>query len=75
MTLYVQYAKHALMLKQEAIEHFGSQANLARALGVSRSAISQWPDEVPEGRDYQIEILTKGKLKANRPRPAQTVAA
>lgn len=45
------------------VEHFGSRAALARALGVTRSAIYQW-SEIPEPRAYQIEVLTKGKIKA-----------
>ena len=33
------------MTKSEAIHLFGSKARLARALGVSRSAVSQWKEE------------------------------
>ena len=32
------------LTKQQAIEVFGSQAEISRALGLSRSAISLWPD-------------------------------
>lgn len=53
------------MLKQDAIELFGGSAKLARALGISRSAVSQWGDKVPIGRDFQIELLTDGALKAS----------
>lgn len=52
------------MLKQDAIQLFGGSAKLARALGISRSAVSQWGDKVPTGRDFQIELLTEGALKA-----------
>lgn len=36
------------MKKIEAIALFGSQSATARALGVTPSYISQWPDELPE---------------------------
>jgi DNA-binding transcriptional regulator YdaS (Cro superfamily) len=52
------------MKKAAAIGHFGSQAKLAAAIGVSQAAISKWPDDVPELRAYQIELLTGGELKA-----------
>ena len=55
------------MTKQEAIEHFGGKAiNLANALGIKPSSVTQWGDEIPEVRQYQIEVLTDGKLKAER---------
>ena len=49
---------------QDAIEHFGSKANLARALGLSKQAVSFWGNKIPIGRKYQIEVLTGGALKA-----------
>ncbi|AUV12693.1 MULTISPECIES: Cro/CI family transcriptional regulator [Aeromonas] len=52
------------MKKQDAIDHFGGAAKLAQALGCKPQAISQWRDHVPQGRAYQIEVLTGGKLKA-----------
>lgn len=36
------------MTKREAIQLFGNrQKNLAKALGITSGAISQWPDELP----------------------------
>ncbi|MDX8402515.1 MAG: Cro/CI family transcriptional regulator [Mariprofundaceae bacterium] len=35
------------MNKKLAIKTFGSGAALARAIGVSKSAVSSWPDELP----------------------------
>jgi DNA-binding transcriptional regulator YdaS (Cro superfamily) len=47
------------------ISHFGSHANLARALDVSRAAVSQWRvDGIPAARAIDIEKLTGGKFKA-----------
>jgi len=51
----------------DVIEHFGSATKAAEAIGVTRSAVSQWlmnEDRVPELRAYQIERLTGGALKA-----------
>lgn len=53
------------MKLSEAIEHFGSGAELARALGIHPQAVYQWgEDSIPHGRQCEIQILTKGKLKA-----------
>lgn len=52
------------MKTEEAVKHFGSKANLARALGIKRQAVVQWGEYVPLGRAYQIQVLTGGKLKA-----------
>ncbi|HHQ4925307.1 TPA: Cro/CI family transcriptional regulator [Aeromonas veronii] len=52
------------MKTEHAIEHFGSKAAIADALGIKKSAVSQWGDTIPKGRAYQIEVLTGGKLKA-----------
>lgn len=54
------------MLIRDAIKYFGSKAKLAEALGVNRSAISNWKgDLVPKVRAYELERLTKGKLRFN----------
>lgn len=52
------------MKKQDAISHFGTQAALSAALGVSESAISQW-DEIPPIRQLQLEAATGGVLAAD----------
>ncbi len=44
------------MTKQEAINRAGSQAKLARLLGVTRGAVFQWR-EIPSGRLYQLMVL------------------
>lgn len=55
------------MTLSEAVSHFGSLAKMARSLGVSTAATARWSnnDRVPMLRQYQIEKLTKGKLKAD----------
>lgn len=42
------------MTKQEAIKTFGTASNLARALGMTRSAISMWPDELDNFRADRV---------------------
>ncbi|MGY3851475.1 Cro/Cl family transcriptional regulator [Aeromonas sobria] len=53
------------MKKADAINYFGSAAELAKKLNISEAAISQWGETIPKGRAYQIEVLTGGKLKAD----------
>lgn len=49
----------------EICKHFGGQSALAEALGVDRSAVTQWKtDGVPAFRAVQIEGITKGKFRA-----------
>lgn len=55
------------MKTQTAIKHFGSRAALASAIGVDTSATHHWGEFVPELRQYQIQVVTKNKLKADRP--------
>lgn len=59
------------MTKQEAIDYFGGAKDggvrkLADALGISVQAIYDWPEgAIPTGRQYQLQVLTKGRLKAD----------
>ena len=46
LTGIIQCANIQSMTKKEAIEPFGTHANLASSLGKCRSAISMWPDEL-----------------------------
>lgn len=52
------------MKKQKAIEHFGSETKIAKALGITKGAVNQWGEYIPWGRACEIALLTKGKLKA-----------
>jgi hypothetical protein len=45
------------MKTQQAIAHAGSARELATLLGITPSAISQWGEEVPESRCWQIKVL------------------
>ena len=44
------------MDKQQAIRLAGSSSELARILGIERSAVSHWK-KIPQGRIYQLMVL------------------
>lgn len=62
------------MKRKKAIDYFGSIPALARALGITYEAVRQWGDIVPELRQYQLEKITGGKLKAGDDSLVQSVA-
>ncbi|WP_080988616.1 Cro/CI family transcriptional regulator [Aeromonas caviae] len=68
------------MKTDDVIAHFGGITPLAKALEVKTQAISQWGENIPKLRAYQIEVLTGGELKADpatpsgQQRPYQRVA-
>jgi len=45
------------MMKQEAIDAFGSIRKLAEAIDVTEQAVHQWGENVPELRGYQIRVI------------------
>jgi hypothetical protein len=56
------------MKKTTVLKHFGTHTEVARALTdagypICRSAVSQWPDVIPELRARQIEEITRGRLR------------
>lgn len=57
------------MKKEEAIKLAGGKAKLARLLKVSKGAVSQWGEDLPELRSLQLEKMlikkpSKSKQKA-----------
>lgn len=62
------------MTPQDAKNYFGSQTAIAKALGAAQSSVCEWFEagKIPEGRQYQIELATKGKLKADKPANRQS---
>lgn len=54
------------MRTEEVVKHFGSKIEIARALGIWHTAISAWGEYPPMGRQYELEVMTKGKLKASK---------
>jgi len=61
------------MKTKDAIEHFGSVTNLAEALKISQPAVSQWGEFVPEGRAFQLQVMTAGLLQ-HEPQPRKEVS-
>jgi hypothetical protein len=55
------------LLTKNVLKHFGGPKKISEALTkdgweITSMAISQWKDEPPKGRQYQIERITKKKL-------------
>lgn len=53
------------MLKKDVIAHFGSPNEAAEAIGVTKSAVSQWKEIVPRGIAYKVQVITGGKMQVN----------
>jgi DNA-binding transcriptional regulator YdaS (Cro superfamily) len=51
------------MRKVDVKKHFKSYNAAAKALGISRSAVHQWPDRVPQGAAYKLQVITGGRLQ------------
>ncbi len=56
------------MTPNEVKRYFGTQANIAKALGCEQSSVSEWfaNGYIPEGRQYQIELGTQSFLRADK---------
>lgn len=51
------------MFKADVLAHFdNSPVTVARALGITRSAVNQWPDLVPLKSALRLQSITKGAL-------------
>ncbi len=50
------------MKKQDAINFFGGNNALARALGAGKSTVSEWPEVIPEHFATRIHFKSGGKL-------------
>lgn len=53
------------MLKKDVFTHFGGAIKTAKALGISKSAVFQWPELVPRGSAYKVQVITSGALQVN----------
>lgn len=64
------------MTFEDLISHFGTQAEAARAIGVTRGRVWQWRLEgIPLLRQFQIERITGGALVARDTAPGVPDAA
>lgn len=51
------------MLKTQVIAHFDdSPVAVARALGITRSAVNQWGDRIPLDKALRLQAITNGVL-------------
>lgn len=55
------------MTTKEAINHYGSIKSLAAELGIWPHVIYRWGKYPPMARQYELEVRTQGKLKAQKP--------
>lgn len=57
------------MTPQQVLDHFGTQAEIARVLGCKQPSVAEWfsDGKIPDGRQYQLELATAGHLKADKP--------
>jgi hypothetical protein len=62
------------MHRETVIAYFGSASQVAQFLNISRAAVAKWPDIIPEGSAYKLEVMTDGNLKVD-PSLYQTAAA
>jgi len=53
------------MLKSTAKAHFGTLQAIADAIGISKSAVGQWPERIPQGPAYKLQFVTGGKLRVD----------
>lgn len=56
--------KVEIMKTSEAIEYYGSLKKLADELKVWPQVIYQWGEYPPMGRQYELEVKSNGKLRA-----------
>lgn len=52
--------KLRVMKTKDAISHATSATALAELLGITQSAISQWGEDVPQSRIWQLRVLRPG---------------
>ena len=73
LTNAVQYANFRNMKVEDIVpEHFRSFDDLASALHITKSAVSQWKKNgaIPFDRQCQIQVVTDGRVLANKERVA-----
>lgn len=59
------------MDKKQVIKYFGTQRAIAKALSdsgsiITESGVCRWGDRVPMRRQYELERISNGKLKADK---------
>lgn len=59
------------LTKQQAVSMFGSGAALGRALGISKGAVSQWPDQLDQ---KQTAMVIGAAVQIGKPVPDGFIA-
>ncbi len=59
------------MKTQQAIDLAKGSKNLADLLGVTPSAVSQWGENVPDKRVWQLKVLRPVWFRQSKQKPAQ----
>ncbi len=50
------------MTTDEAVKFWGGQTRLAKALGITRDAVHKWKQYPPMDKQFQIMVLSGGRL-------------
>jgi transcriptional repressor of cell division inhibition gene dicB len=57
------------MLKSDVLKHFDAEDRslqaTATALGITKSAVSQWGEVIPAGVAYKLQVMTAGVLRVD----------
>jgi len=51
--------------KADVLAHYKTGKAVAEALGLSESAVSQWPESIPRLRAFELERITGGVLRVD----------
>ena len=54
------------MKTKQAIDYYGNIKKLSDVLGIWPHVIYRWGDNPPKARQYELEVKTQGKLKAEK---------
>lgn len=53
------------MKTSELVVYFKSIQGIANFFEISRDSVYKWGDEVPESRQFELEVKTNGALKSD----------
>lgn len=53
------------MYKKDVLVHFEKMNEVAKVLGISVAAVSQWGDIIPEKNAYRLQAITNQALKVD----------
>jgi hypothetical protein len=53
------------MAEAQAIEFYGSQVELGRAIGRSKQAVNGYKEKLPRGVQFEIHVKTQGQLRVD----------